>query len=67
MTLAITEDELRARVRSATEAAAQRRADRARLRAEFAAARAVGVQLRQATRLARLDRAEADHPPPAHR
>jgi len=53
MTIYLTDDEMRERLRVAAEAAERRRAYRAELRAEFAAARAVGLRYRHAAKLAR--------------
>jgi len=53
MTIYLTDDEMRERLRIAAEAAERRRAYRAELRAEFAAARAVGLRYRHAAKLAR--------------
>jgi hypothetical protein len=60
----LTEDELDERLRAATAAAAQRRSERLRLRAAFAATRGVGLQQRHATKLAHLDRELSDPPDP---
>lgn len=60
----LTEDEMNERLRLARDAAARRRSERVRLRADFAASRSVGLQLRLATKLARLDRELADPPDP---
>lgn len=60
----LTGDELNERLRAATAAAAQRRSERLRLRATFAATRGVGLQQRHATKLARLDREVSDPPDP---
>jgi hypothetical protein len=60
----LSEDELNERLRVASEAAARRRSERSRVREAFATSRGVGLQLRQATKLARLDRETADIPDP---
>jgi hypothetical protein len=60
----LTEDELNQRLRAAAEVAAQRRSERLRLRASFAAVRGMGLQERHATKLARLDRERSDRPGP---
>ncbi|MEV4532211.1 hypothetical protein AB0J82_00095 [Asanoa sp. NPDC049518] len=59
-----TEDELDERLRAAVDAAARRRSERLRFRAAFTATRGAGLQLRHATKLARLDRELADVPEP---
>ncbi|GAA1890588.1 hypothetical protein [Asanoa iriomotensis] len=56
----LTEDEMNERLRAARDAAARRRSERQRLREAFAATRRVGLQLRVATKLARMDRELAD-------
>jgi hypothetical protein len=58
----LTEDELNERLRAAKDAAAQRRSERLRHRATFAATRGAGLQQRHATKLARLDRELSDPP-----
>ncbi|MDG4823598.1 hypothetical protein O7635_17225 [Asanoa sp. WMMD1127] len=60
----LTDDELNARLAAARAAAAQRRTERTRRRAAFAENRTLGLQIRHATRLARLDRELADMPEP---